>query len=66
MEKNWRGRKLAGKTKTCKLIVLVWILFVLERCDGLLDVLVLSFCVGFEGTSSSSVGLVAFRLFLCG
>jgi hypothetical protein len=36
----------------------------LERWDGRLDVLVLSFGVGFEGASSGSVGLVAFRLFL--
>ena len=35
----------------------------LERWDGQSDVLVLSFGIGFEGTSSGSVGLVAFRLF---
>jgi hypothetical protein len=34
----------------------------LEHWDGQSDVLVLSFGVGFEGASSSSVGLVAFRL----
>ena len=38
----------------------------LEHWDGQSDVLVLSFGVGFEGASSSSVGLVAFRLFFCG
>jgi hypothetical protein len=37
----------------------------LECWDGQLDVLVLSFGVGFEGASSGSVGLVAFRFF-CG
>jgi hypothetical protein len=37
----------------------------LERWDDQSDVLVLSFGVGFEGASSGSVGLVAFRfLFL--
>jgi hypothetical protein len=35
----------------------------LELLDGQSDVLVLNFCVGFEGASSGSVGLVAFRLF---
>jgi hypothetical protein len=35
----------------------------LERWDGRSDVLVLSFGVGFEGASSGSVGLVAFRVF---
>jgi hypothetical protein len=39
---------------------------VLEHWDGQSDVLVLGFGVGFEGTSSGSVGLVAFRLlFFC-
>jgi len=36
----------------------------LERWDGQSDVLVLSFGVGFEGASSGSEGLVAFRFFL--
>ena len=35
----------------------------LELWDGQSDVLVLSFGVCFEGASSGSVGLVAFRLF---
>jgi len=35
---------------------------VLECWDGQSNVLVLSFGVGFEGTSSCSVGLVTFRL----
>jgi hypothetical protein len=35
----------------------------LERWDGRSDVLVLSCGVGFEGASSGSVGLVAFRFF---
>ena len=38
----------------------------LERWDGRSDVLVLSFGVGFEGASSGSVGLVAFRFFFFG
>jgi len=37
----------------------------LERWDVQSDVLVLSFGAGFEGTSSGSVGLVAFRFFCC-
>jgi hypothetical protein len=36
---------------------------VLECSDGLSDVLVLSFGVGFEGASSGSVGLVVFMVF---
>jgi hypothetical protein len=39
---------------------------VLERWDGRSDVLVFSFGVGFEGASSGSVCLVAFRLLWCG
>jgi hypothetical protein len=40
--------------------------FVLEHWDGQLDVLALSFVIGFEGASSSSVGLVAFRIYMLG
>ena len=57
MEKNLHGkRKLINSAEFRAGSLELW--------DGQSDVLVLSFGVGFEGASSGSVSLVAFRLFV--